>query len=273
MKVVTLVENTVGKEGLEAQHGICLYIETRRHKLLVDVGPNDLFLRNAKKLGIDISQVDTVIITHGHSDHGGGMKYFLKENHTAKVYLREHALEPHYSKLFKIPFQVGLKKEDYDSDQVIKTGEFYTIDEEITLFSKVAARELYSSSNNNLYAKENGKLVQDDFRHEQNVIIHCDGKKYLIAGCGHSGVVNILERAMKLSDSQMDVMITGMHIMNNLFIKGPGEKFNLQLAKRLKEYQTKFYTLHCTGKVAYGQMKQVMGDQISYLPTGDEIEI
>lgn len=271
LKIVTLVENTVGKEGLHAQHGMSLYIETKRHKLLVDVGASDIFLRNAEKLGIDLSQVDTVIITHGHDDHGGGIKHFIKVNQTAKIYIRENALEPHYTKVFGIPFRVGLKPKDYESSQVIKTGEVYRIDDELTLFSKVAGVKLWPSSNDNLYRKEQGKLVQDNFTHEQNLIIDCEGKKYLIGGCGHSGAVNILDRAIQLSNCPMDYMISGFHVMQNLFIKGPGEEFNLKVARQLKEYPTQCYTLHCTGKPAYEQMKRVMKEQIGYLATGDTL--
>lgn len=273
MKIVTLVENTVGKEGLKAQHGISLYIETKKHKLLVDVGATDLFLQNAEKLGVDLSQVDTVVITHGHSDHGGGIKHFLKINQMARIYIRENALVPHYTKVFGIPFNVGLKPEDYNNHQVIKTGEICLIDDELILFSKVAGVRMWSTSNNNLYCKEQGKLVLDNFSHEQNLMITCDGKKYLVGGCGHSGAINILDRAMQLSGGSIDYMITGLHIMKNLFIKGPGEEFNVELARQLKQYPTQFYTLHCTGKPAYEQMKTVMKDQLQYLATGDMITI
>lgn len=273
MKVVTLVENTVGKEGLQGQHGICLYIETTKHKLLVDVGATDLFLKNAQKLGIDISLVDTVVITHGHDDHGGGIKHFRKVNQHAKIYIRENALQPHYTKVLGIPFSVGLQAKDYEGSQVIKTGEICRIDDELILFSKVAHKVLFSSSNNNLYMKLDGRLLKDDFSHEQNIIISCEGKKYLIGGCGHSGAVNILERAKQLCECDMDVMITGMHIMKNLFIHGPGQVFNIELANRLKQYSTMFYTLHCTGKAAYEDMKSVMKEQIGYLATGDIITI
>jgi len=273
MKIVTLLENTSSSKQLKAEHGICLYVETEKHKLLVDVGPDDSFIKNANVLGIDLSQVDTVIITHGHTDHGGGMKEFLKINHTAKVYVRENALLPHYTKVLGMMVPVGLKVQDYTGTQMILTNEFHEIDEELTLFSNVTERELYSCGNQNLYRKINGKMIPDDFSHEQNLIIRCDGKRYLIGECGHCGVVNIMERAMKLTGQPMDVMISGLHIMRNLFIKGPGRAFNIELAKRLRRYDTKFYTLHCTGKAAYEDMKLEMGEQMKYLSTGDTIEI
>ena len=66
MKFVTLVENTTKCE-LGAEHGLSIYAETEKHKLLFDVGTTDLFIKNAKALGIDLSQVDTVVISTQHS--------------------------------------------------------------------------------------------------------------------------------------------------------------------------------------------------------------
>lgn len=103
MKIVTLVENTTEREDLQSKHGLCLYIETERHKILFDLGPDDTFLHNAKVCGVDIKAVDTVIISHGHSDHGGGLGAFLQVNHTANVYVHPEAFLPHYNKVLKIP--------------------------------------------------------------------------------------------------------------------------------------------------------------------------
>ena len=71
MRIVTLVENTTENEQLTAKHGLCLYMETERHKILFDLGPDETFVHTARALGIDLSQVDTVVISHGHGDHGG----------------------------------------------------------------------------------------------------------------------------------------------------------------------------------------------------------
>ena len=80
MKIVTLLENTAGDAGLCAAHGLSLYIETPKHKILFDMGPDARFLDNAKKLGVDLSAVDIAVLSHGHYDHGGGLRAFCEIN-------------------------------------------------------------------------------------------------------------------------------------------------------------------------------------------------
>jgi mRNA degradation ribonuclease J1/J2 len=72
MIIKTLVENTALSKNFGSEHGLSLYIEANSHKILFDVGASELFLENAKKLNVDISEVDYLIISHGHYDHGGG---------------------------------------------------------------------------------------------------------------------------------------------------------------------------------------------------------
>ena len=78
MKIVNLIENTEGCSGCASEHGLSFYIETVKHKLLVDTGATDTFIRNAEILGVDLAAVDTVILSHGHYDHGGGLPAFVK---------------------------------------------------------------------------------------------------------------------------------------------------------------------------------------------------
>lgn len=86
MKITSLVEN-ISQCELKAKHGLSLYIETKEHKLLFDVGPDGTLFDNARKRGIDLAQIDTVIISHGHLDHAGALRDFLKLNTKAKVYI------------------------------------------------------------------------------------------------------------------------------------------------------------------------------------------
>ena len=73
------------------------YVETSEHKLLVDLGPSDETIKNAENLGIDLSQVDTVILSHGHYDHSGGIKAFSQINPCAVIYMQKSASDDHYA--------------------------------------------------------------------------------------------------------------------------------------------------------------------------------
>ncbi len=78
MKIVNLIENTKGDKECLFEHGLSFYVETANHKLLVDTGATGAFMENADKLGVDLSQVDTLILSHGHYDHAGGGFKFCK---------------------------------------------------------------------------------------------------------------------------------------------------------------------------------------------------
>ena len=97
MRITALVENTVGNGCVECEHGLSLYIETEKHKILFDMGQSALFLQNARALGVDIAAVDMAVLSHGHYDHGGGLSAFLQANTNAPVYISRYAFEPHYN--------------------------------------------------------------------------------------------------------------------------------------------------------------------------------
>lgn len=74
MRILNLVENELGNSGCEASHGLSFYVETKNHKLLFDSSPGDVLIRNAQKLGVDLTAVDTLILSHGHYDHSAIVK-------------------------------------------------------------------------------------------------------------------------------------------------------------------------------------------------------
>lgn len=76
MRVVSLIENTGKRMDLQTEHGLSLYIETAGHKVLFDTGATDRFLENAEKLGVDLTAVDTLVLSHGHYDHTGASRFF-----------------------------------------------------------------------------------------------------------------------------------------------------------------------------------------------------
>ncbi len=264
MKITVLVEN-LSKCELKSIHGLALYIETKEHKILFDLGPDNTLFENAKMRNIDLSQVDIVVISHGHGDHGGALSKFLEINKTAKIYVQRKAFESHYGKFFLFKTDIGINKKMKDHEQVILLDGDYKIDDELTLFTVKEIDKCFSPANAVLY-DESGK---DNFSHEQNLVIK-EKEATLIMGCGHCGVVNILKKA---EDFKPKVCVGGYHLMNPTTKKSVPTSLLDEIAKELKSYtEIQFYTCHCTGQEAYKYLSKKM-DNLHYISCGESIEV
>ena len=297
MRIINLVENTEGASGCGVEHGLCFYIETEKHKLLMDTGQTGLLLENAEKLGIDLTKVDTVVLSHGHYDHGGGILPFAKINPTAKIYVPEKAFGEYYSmNKDGEPHYIGLAKEIQELPQVVKVSAkasleakpeakpeaseeakaadgIYRIDDELALFSGIGSEHVIPSTNQRLKKKTADGFVQDDFAHEQCLVISEGVKKVLLSGCAHHGILNIMDRYCELFGEEPDFVISGFHMMKKHNYSDEDINMIIDTALALRQYKTVFYTGHCTGVEPYNAMKKLMGDQLHYVHSGDEIRI
>jgi len=271
MKITVLVENTTKDETLKPKHGLSIYIETNKHNVLFDLGPDGTYLDNARKLGIDLSEVDTLVISHGHFDHGGALASFLQVNDKAKIYLHRQAFEPHYIKVLFVKIPIGLKKDLAGNDRFILTDGTMQIDDELFLFSDV--RENFDTKSNRVLLKKTSSgYVQDDFSHEQNLIVTAQDKVALFSGCSHKGIANIICTA-KRHTPIVDAAFGGFHLYNpaNKTVEPP--EVVQRLINELSVYDTIFYTGHCTGNKAFERMRDSMGEKVQYLSTGTVIEL
>ena len=249
MKIVTLMENTACRDGLCFEHGLSVYIETQTHKILFDAGQSAAFAENAEKLGVDLKAVDFAVLSHGHYDHSGGLRKFLEINERAPVYVSCHAFEPHYSTNGYIGMEPALQ----GSSQIrYVTGET-SLAEGITLHRI----ETVPMDTAGLQVEENGVRKPDDFRHEQYLLVEEAGKRILISGCSHKGIVNIVDAF------RPDILIGGFH-----FMKITEEERLKKAADKLLEYDTVYYTGHCTGQKQYDYLKTIMGEKLHYIASG-----
>lgn len=273
MRVIALVENTSISKDYKSKHGLCLYIETKKHKLLFDLGSNSLFLENAVKLGVDITDIDSVIISHGHNDHGGALKYFLENNTKANIYISRYAFEEYYANFLGMKWYVGLDRKLKDNPRIILIEDDYVIDKELQIFSNIEEHIYLPTANNSLFVKQNRTYEHDTFKHEQYLIITESNYKTLFSGCAHNGIVNILNRAEDIAKQEMKYCISGFHLYDPL--KKRTENINLikDIANTFLYRNTTFYTCHCTGKEAYGILKDIADEKINYISTGQIIQL
>ena len=258
MKIVTLVENTTESE-LKTVHGLSLYIETKNHKILFDLGPDETLFDNASDMHIDLSAVDTVVISHGHKDHGGALQKFLEINGTARVYVQRKAFDKHYSIVDSTTSDISLDENLKDHKQVVLLDGNFIIDDELTIFTIDTPDPYYSDANDSLYSDE-GK---EDFSHEQNLLIK-EHKNVLIMGCAHKGVINIMNAAKQYGP---EMCIGGFHLFNPVTQKTVSKELLDSIAGELDKNETIFYTCHCTGEEAYEYLSE-RTQNLHYLSCG-----
>lgn len=258
MKITALTENTAINDTLEAEHGLSLYIETDSIKILFDMGQTNLFERNAERLGVDLSLVDIAVLSHGHYDHGGGLGRFLEINKNAPVYISRHAFGDYYNGCEKY---IGLDKALRESGRLVFTEDEQRIKEGFTLYSCNGKNKVYDFGSFGLNSYENGVFIPDPFIHEQYLLIEENGKRVLISGCSHKGILNIAEWF------KPDVLVGGFH-----FSKLALDKKLKSHAEYLTRFDTDFYTCHCTGCVQYEFMKKYMS-RLKYVSAGTVIKI
>lgn len=272
MKIINLIEDTPGKPGCKNEHGLSFYIETKGHRILMDAGATSAFLENAKALGIDLGQVDTVILSHGHYDHSGGIMPFVEINPLAKIYMQKTAGEFYYSLREKGETYIGIDRRIPELLQVCMVTGNRRIDDELFLFSEIKGRRFWPESNQRLKCRIGETLVQDIFLHEQCLVVEEEGKKILLSGCAHNGILNILDRFREIFQCDPDAVISGFHmIQKNGCTKEQAEVIR-NTARELAGTKTIFYTGHCTGRQAFTWMKEIMGEQLREIHSGDRLE-
>lgn len=261
MKLKVLMENTCIREELACEHGLSLYIEAGGKNILFDAGQTGVFAENAEKLSVDLKNVDLAILSHGHYDHGGGIERFLTINDHAPLYIHERAFEGHFNGNEK---NIGIAAALQQHPRVILTGNQHRLNEHLLLCTCNFQKAKYPFSNERMMRLEEGAFMPDLFEHEQYLLIEEEGKRILISGCSHKGVLNLL------SWLQPDILIGGFH-WKHLLPEGEGKERLEYLAGELKKFPAKLYTCHCTGEAAYYFILPLLSGQLEYLSTGMEL--
>ena len=276
MRIVNLIENTEGKSECLYEHGLSFYIETEDHKVLLDLGQTDNSLKNANFLGVDLEKVDMVVLSHGHYDHSGGIIPFTKINNHAAIYMQSSAGGDYYADDGKMAGDdryryIGVDKDILKLPQVRLLKGDYVIDDELELFTIKDRTHMLPFTNKRLLIRTNDGFIADDFSHEHFLVVKDKGLTVLMSGCAHNGILSILDAYKKKYGCLPDIVISGFHLMMKREYRDNELQEVRSIAEELRTYQTKFYTCHCTGIPAYEEMKKIMGDQLEYVHSGEEL--
>ena len=232
--------------------GFAALIESEGHQLLFDTGfrPNTV-LENADSLGIDLSKVEHVFLSHNHLDHTGGLqtlrKTLMKKNPKALKYA-------HVGKgMFIERFSDGINRNEfkYQKKELEKLGiEFIYHDKHKEILPNIwttgVVPRVYNEKNWSGYREMtiNGKTVEDNVPEDHSIAIATDKGLLLVSGCGHAGIVNTMKHTVETFNKSYDIhaAVGGFHLFKKT------DKEMKWTAKEIKKYGVEYFIgAHCTG--------------------------
>lgn len=261
IKITILVDNKV-PPGLEPEHGFSLWIETEGRKILFDTGQGKAFFPNTSALGIDWTQADSLIISHGHYDHTGAVSQFIESNPEAEVYCHPGVTQSRYSIRDGKPHYIGMSLEAIQALNSISENRVRWVNSP-TLLSKrlgitgpIPRETTYEDVGGAFYLDPEGKQP-DPIIDDLTLWIESDDGLIICLGCCHSGLINTLRYIMKITrETRIRAVIGGMHLVN-------ANKHRIeQTINELKVMKPEqIIPCHCTGAPAFKAICDAFGDR------------
>lgn len=235
MRLTILTENTAGSKFL-AEHGLSYLIEMDDEKILFDTGHSDVFLKNAELLGIDIKrQVKNIVLSHGHWDHGNGLKFL--EGKT--LITHPASIEKSFRKIGGSQVGLNLSKQELKKRfHLLLTKKPLQLTPNLYFLGEIP-RVTNFESKTTPFCFENG---EEDFIDDDSALAAIVKKELvIITGCSHSGICNICEYAKKVTGiDKISTVIGGFHL------KQQNKQSSETIRYFKKESVKNVFPSHCT---------------------------
>ncbi len=246
MQITILVDNTTNTQYLKAEAGYSVYLVEGKTKILFDTGETSLFLENAQRLGINLGDLDYVVLSHGHHDHSRGLHYLLPlytENNAIKPVLLAHP-QAFYRRV-KNDQELGLDlAEDTLSAgfMIQKSIDPIWITDRIVFLGEIK-RKFSFEGNNPIGVIIKDKISESDHIQDDTALVYKSNQGLvIITGCSHAGICNIIEQAKEIcQEKRILTIIGGLHLR-----KPSADQLNGTIKYLRKSKIDKLYACHCT---------------------------
>ena len=266
MKIVTLIENLVYKQGLFAEHGLSIYIETGNSKIIFDTGQSGLFLQNAQKLGIAVEDVDILVLSHGHYDHTGGLYPFLEKNSKAKIYAKKDVFVPKYHGPNR--FIGTLRNDKLLKDRLIHVETITEIADGVFIMPEIVIHNSLDTHFKGMNKKVGSGFIPDEFDDELFLVLKQNDQINIVTACSHRGITNICSTATEQFKLPVGLILGGFHMKNCT-----KEQYEMIIGHFRQLKPKSIGVCHCTGVDRYAEMCNDNSANIFYNFTGNNLTL
>jgi 7,8-dihydropterin-6-yl-methyl-4-(beta-D-ribofuranosyl)aminobenzene 5'-phosphate synthase len=275
IKLTTLSENTAGRVGLLAEWGLSVLVEVDSYKVLLDTGLGISTFYNASVMGIDLSQIDKIVLSHGHRDHTGGLRHVLQAaRKEIEIIAHPDIWTAKYSRTFGKQEQYAGIPQAREALESLEarfkmTREPIWVTDNIVTTGEIPMQTEYERVDAELYVKQDGELVPDPLRDDLALIIKSPEGLVVVLGCGHRGIINTLHHARELTGvERIRMVIGGTHL-----IQASRERLDLTIAELRDLGVERLGVSHCTGLPAASVLFQEFGDSFFFNNAGRVVTI
>ncbi|MEM0217456.1 MAG: MBL fold metallo-hydrolase [Candidatus Nezhaarchaeales archaeon] len=277
IEILILVEDYAGFTPLLGEHGlsalITLYYDDDVRKVLFDVGGSGrAFLENVKDLKVNLSGVDVIVLSHRHYDHTGGLPKLIEVLKGKPLVAHPALTRPClYVSNKLVRLDVGLPVE---ARRALNEFELLLIEEPLEVAPGVWFLGEVERFYNNSYAIKNfktivsGKVVDDLIPDDSGLAIKMKDKVVVLAGCSHSGILNMVRQAKNVTGVSRAIVIGGLHLINV-----DDDVLNDVVNKLVVEGVEEVYVGHCTGLKGESELLKKFKEKMHKLHSGYKIRL
>jgi len=273
LRIITLSENTATCPGVLAEWGLSILVETDELNILMDTGASISVPHNADALGIDLAEVDKIVLSHGHYDHTGGLRGVLTKTGKVEIIAHPDVWAPKYARFAEREHYIGIP---FSRQELEGLGASFTlspepvwISEDIATTGEIPMITEYEDIDPNLYIKVDGELIPDPLLDDRALIVKTNVGLVVILGCSHRGVINTLHHAREVTGMEaIHTVVGGTHLVS------ASEERVLLTAAALKEFGVQRVGVsHCTGLPKAALLARELGDVFFYNNTATRITV
>jgi 7,8-dihydropterin-6-yl-methyl-4-(beta-D-ribofuranosyl)aminobenzene 5'-phosphate synthase len=274
LRITALSENTAGMGNFLGEWGLSVLIETDTDNVLMDTGASISAVHNAESLGIDLSTVNKIVLSHGHYDHTGGLRDVLRKTrkeigiiaHPDIWQAKYSRREGHPDRYIGIPFQREELENLGGSFELTKQP--VKISENIWTTGEVPMVTEYETIEKALFVKNGLEFQLDQVMDDQAIIIKAERGLVIVLGCAHRGMINTLYHARRITGvNEVQAVLGGSHLI------GASEEQLYQSIAALRDLGVqKLGLCHCTDLPVISVLSQEFGESFSFVKAGTRLD-